>query len=73
MRKTLSVAALVLSFCCPTIAGEIPTPPAPQPQAMTVEVPTLNSEIQSPGESESYSESLTEITLGLLAVLPSLL
>jgi hypothetical protein len=29
MRKTLGVAALMLAFCCPALAGEIPTPPAP--------------------------------------------
>lgn len=58
MRKTLGVAALMLAFCCPTLAGEIPTPPAPQPQANTVQEPT--------------TDSLTQMVLDLLAVLPSL-
>jgi hypothetical protein len=67
MRKTLGIAALMLAFCCPTLAGEIPTPPAPQPQGMTVEEPTANGIIQT-GEPES----LTQVVLDLLASLPSL-
>jgi hypothetical protein len=59
MRKTLGVAALMLAFCCPALAGEIPNPPAPQPQANTVQEPT--------------TDSLTQIALDLLAALPSLL
>jgi hypothetical protein len=31
MRKTFTVAALMLALCCSTFAGEIPTPPVPQP------------------------------------------
>ena len=31
MRKTLGVAALMLAFCCPALAGEIPNPPVQQP------------------------------------------
>ena len=58
MRKTLGIAALMLAFCCPTLAGEIPTPPAPQPQTNTVQEPT--------------TDSLAQIVLDLLAVLPSL-
>ena len=69
MRKTLGVAALMLAFCCPALAGEIPNPPAPQPQANTVQEPTtLNGEIGTPG----MSDSLTQTVLDLLAALPSL-
>jgi hypothetical protein len=35
MRKTLGVAALMLAFSCPALAGEIPNPPAPEPPAYT--------------------------------------
>lgn len=73
MRKTLGVAALMLAFCCPARAGEMPTPPAPQPQGMTLEGPTLNGVMHTPGISESLSESLTQTALELLTVLPSLL
>jgi hypothetical protein len=59
MRKTLGIAALILAFYCPALAGEIPNPPAPQPQANTVQEPT--------------PDSLTQTILALLAALPSLL
>lgn len=77
MRKTLITAALLLAFSCPALAGEMgtpgsPTTPPPQP-ATVVEEPandaTLNGEIPTPGASDS----LTEIALDLLALLPSLL
>ncbi len=64
MRKTLGAAALMLAFCCPSLAGEIPNPPAPQPQGMTAEEPTT--------ESSDAADSLSEIVLDLLSVLPSL-
>jgi hypothetical protein len=31
MRKTLGVFVLMLALCCSALAGEIPTPPVPQP------------------------------------------
>jgi hypothetical protein len=68
MRKTLGVAALMLAFICPALAGEIPTPPAPQPQVVTAQGPT-DGEIPTP---PSVSDSLTQIALDLLAALPSL-
>ena len=68
MRKTLGVAALMLAFSYPALAGEIPTPPAPQPQVMTAIKPT-GGEIPTP---LSVSDSLTQIALDLLAALPSL-
>jgi hypothetical protein len=67
MRKTLGVAALMLALCGPALAGEIPNPPAPQPQANTVQEPTATGDIQN-----GSADSLTEIALDLLAVLPSL-
>jgi hypothetical protein len=72
MRKTLGVAVLMLASCCPALAGEIPNPPAPTPptqQASAVQEPTLNGEMHTP----VLSESLTQIALELLAVLPSIL
>jgi hypothetical protein len=68
MRKIVGIAALMLAICCPTLAGEIPNPPAPQPQANTVQEPTTDGDIQN-----DVTESLTRIALDLLAVLPSLL
>jgi hypothetical protein len=77
MRKTLTTAALVLALSCPAWAGIMHTPPAPEPPppsqpASAVQEPTdeatLNGEIPTPG----VSESLTQIALELLAILPSL-
>ncbi len=68
MRKTLGIAALMLAFCCPALAGEIPTPPAPQPQSVTADEPTTNGDIQN-----GVTDSLTQTALDLLALLPSLL
>ena len=73
MRKTLVTAALLLALSCTAFGGEIqttgaPTPPPPQP-ASAAQEPTLNGIMQTP----PASESLTEIALELLAVLPSLL
>ena len=89
MRKILGVAVLMLALCCPALAGEMPTPPAPAPppQGSTVESPTtggvtLNGEIPTPpGEihtpgimhTPGVSESLAAVALDLLAVLPSIL
>ena len=68
MRKTISVAALLLALTCPAYAGDIPNfTPAP---------PQLNNTAQEPvtdGEIPNVSaDRLTEIALELLAVLPSL-
>lgn len=78
MRKTLTTAALLMTLSCPAFAGEIhttgaPTPPPPQPASAIQEPtnePTLTGEIHIP---PGASESLTQIALELLAVLPSIL
>ena len=69
MRKTLGIAALMLAFCCPALAGEIHIPPvAPYPpQANTAQEPTTNGWIQN-----ESADRLTQIALDLLAALPSL-
>ncbi|HEX7317049.1 MAG TPA: hypothetical protein VF297_24330 [Pyrinomonadaceae bacterium] len=75
MRKSLTTGLLLLAFSCPAFAGEMGTPgsPVPPPSSATQEPTddaTLNGVIHiPPGESES----LTQITLELLAVLPSIL
>jgi hypothetical protein len=73
MRKTLTTAALLLALSCPVWAGIMQTPPAPQPTPTpesAVQEPTLNGEMPTPPD---VSESLTQIALELLAVLPSIL
>jgi hypothetical protein len=75
MRKTLATAALLLTLSCPTFAGEIhttgaPTPPAPP--ASAVQEPT--DEAITDGDMQNDApDSLTQLALDLLAVLPSLL
>lgn len=77
MRRTLSAVVLVLAFCCPVSGGIIhnpaPTPPtqdavAPTADAETTVVETTGVETAAPG----LSDSLTELTLDLLAILPTL-
>ena len=74
MRKTLTTAALLLALSCPVFAGEMHTPPAPEPPSASTtqeltEGATLNGEMHTPG----VSESLMQTALDLLTVLPSLL
>jgi hypothetical protein len=63
MRKTLGVAALMLAFCCPALAGEMPTPPAPQPQSVTIQEPTTTDE-----DTTGAADTLTQIALDLVSI-----
>lgn len=67
MRKTLGIAALMLALCCPTLAGEIPNPPAPQPRNMTASEPATKE------DTTGAIDALTQIALDVFALLPSLL
>ena len=64
MRKTISVAALLLALTCPAYAGDIqndtPKPPA---TAATVE----------DGTQGSFQNGVMQVVIDLLALLPSLL
>jgi hypothetical protein len=68
MRKTLGIAALMLAFCCPALAGEIPNPPAPQPQGMTVEAPVTTDE-DAIGATESLTQIALDVALSVLSLL----
>ena len=76
MRKTLGVCLLVLSLSAPVVAGEMPNwTPAPPPPARAVQEPTnaaqdptLNGEIPN-----DVTDTVTQVVMELLAVLPSLL
>jgi len=73
MRKTLMTAALVLAFSCPVFAGEMHTPPAPEPlQANIVQEPETQATIED-GTQGTFQNGVTQAALELLAVLPSLL
>ena len=63
MRKTISVAALLLALTCPAYAGDIQND-TPKPQAHTIQEPTAAGEIQNEAPN-----GLTQIALELLAIL----
>jgi hypothetical protein len=75
MRKTLSTAVLVLALCCPISAGVIHNPP-PEPTPLVEEVVLEPAYVAETGstdtDSPGWSDSLTVITLDLLAVLSAL-
>ena len=70
MRKTISVAALLLALTCPAYAGDMQND---KPQGNTVQEPTTEGDIHT-GEGEMQNgatDSLTQTILELLAsVLP---
>lgn len=66
MRKTISVAALLLALTCPAYAGDIQND-SPKPPANTIQEPTTDGDIQNGAVG-----SLTQTVLDLLAALPSL-
>ena len=69
MRKTISVAALLLALTCPTYAGDMPNvTPAPPNPTNAVQEQTTDGEIPN-----VLANSLTQVALDLLAALPSLL
>lgn len=72
MRKTISVAALLLTLSCPAYAGDIQNDsPKPPPSAMQ-EPTNANQESSLDGIiSNDVVESLTQTALDLLALLPS--
>jgi hypothetical protein len=70
MRKTISVAALLLALTCPAYAGDIQN---------DIHKPTSATQEPSGGEMQNgiiqneAPDGLTQIALDLLALLPSLL
>ena len=69
MLKALRISALLLVLVGPVHASDVLTPPAPQPppQTTVVQEPITDGYL-----NDSTTETLTEIALDLLAVLPSL-
>ena len=63
MRKTISVAALLLALVCPAHAGEIQNE-APKPPTATAQEPTTEGEMQN-----DATNSLTQIASDVLALL----
>ncbi len=72
MRRTLTIAALVLALSCPVFAGEMHTPaPAPPPPN------TIQAEPVTAGEGETEAteaaDCLTETMVSLLETVLALL
>jgi len=74
MRKTISVAALLLALSCPAYAGEIQND-ATISQANTAEASADDAQEPTADDitGNEATDSLTQTTLDLLALLPSLL
>ena len=76
MRRTISAAVLVLAFCCPISAGVIHNPPpTPAPASPTEDAVLETADAETPGAETAesgWSDSLSEVTIELLAVLPAL-
>jgi hypothetical protein len=66
MRKTISVAALLLALTCPAYAGDIQND-SPKPPTNAVQEPTTDGDIQN-----GVAGSFAQVALDLLAALPSL-
>lgn len=71
MRKTISVAALLLALTCPAYAGDIQND-SPKPPTNAAQEPT-GGEMTASEIPDDTANTLTQITLDLLAVFPSLL
>jgi hypothetical protein len=69
MLKALRTSAMILALVGSAHAGDVLTPPTPQPppQSIVTEEPTADDSVIS-----DTPDTLTGIALGLLAVLPSL-
>jgi hypothetical protein len=69
MRKTIGVATLLLTLVCSAHAGEMQNgSPAPQSQPTNaIQEPTTDGDMPN-----GAADSLTQIALDLLALLPSL-
>jgi hypothetical protein len=74
MRRTLSAAVLFLAFCCPISAGVIHSP-SPEPTPLSGDAVLSSPESETPlaeTDEPGASETLTEMSLDLLTVLPAL-
>ena len=74
MRRTLSAVVLVLAFCCQVSAGVIHNP-RPETTPLLEGAVLETADVETPGAETAesdWSDSLTEVTFDLLAVLPAL-
>jgi hypothetical protein len=73
MRKTLSAAVLVLTFCCPVSAGIIHNPPPEPPPTLeasdAADAEMCGAETAAPGVWDGLTETSVDL---LLTILPAL-
>jgi hypothetical protein len=68
MQKVISVAVLLMALTCSAYAGDMPNgSPAPPTPTNAAQEPTADGWMQN-----DAADSLTQVALDLLAVLPSL-
>jgi hypothetical protein len=77
MLKAIRVSAMLLALAGSTYAGEMLTPPAPQPPpASTAQEPvaqtTIQESVTQPTTEDATQVGVTEIALDLLTLLRSL-
>jgi hypothetical protein len=63
MRKTLRASVLVLAFCIPAFAGDIPMPPAPQPPPSNM---TAEKQVAGGNMPTAAANNLTEMVLSVI-------
>jgi hypothetical protein len=74
MRKTISVAALLLALTCPAYAGEMQNDkPAPPPQSASVAQEPTDGGTATSETPVGTADILAQIVSDVFAVLPSLL
>jgi hypothetical protein len=73
MRKTISVAALLLALTCSAHAGDMPngSPEPPRRSINVVEEPTIAATTED-GTQDTSQGGVMQSALDLLALLPSL-
>jgi hypothetical protein len=67
MRKTISVAALLLALTCPAYAGDIQND-SPKPQATTAQEPTAQGDIQN-GVADAIADAALIVLDNVLSLL----
>jgi hypothetical protein len=69
MRKTISVAALLLALTCSAYAGDIQNDsPAPPKSANTIQEPTTDGDIQN-GVADTITDTALTLLNNVLALL----
>jgi hypothetical protein len=70
MRKTLSVAVLVIAFCCPVAAGIIHNPPPdPDPTPTSVVQESTTTNVDDSGATDTLTQTVLVVAANVLPLL----